>query len=108
MITPTNPVGDFDINNLEMAGNLLTWLVLKGNVGTENLRYKHVGLFSDNTAAVSGTQREAKINSTAAGHMLRVLDLQQQVERASSLVAEHVVGDLNVLGDIPSRSIGYY
>ena len=55
LITTINPGGDLDINDLEMSVNLLTWLVLEGIVGTKNLRYKHVGLFSDNTAAVLWT-----------------------------------------------------
>ena len=47
---PTNPGGGLDINDLEMAGKILAWIVLEVIVGTKNLRYKHVGLFSDNTA----------------------------------------------------------
>ena len=39
MITPTNPGGDLDINDMEMAGKLLAWLALEGIVGTENLCY---------------------------------------------------------------------
>ena len=77
MTTPTKPGGEFDINNLEMAGKLLAWLVMEGIVGTKNLRYKHVGLFSDNTAAVSWTQRGAAKDYVAAGCLLRVLDLRQ-------------------------------
>ena len=37
MITPTNPGGDLDINNLEIIGKLLAWLVLEGIVGTKDL-----------------------------------------------------------------------
>ena len=59
LITPTNSGGDLDINDIEMAGKFLAWLVLEGIVGTENIRYKKVGLFSDNMAAVSWTQRGA-------------------------------------------------
>ena len=55
LITQTNPSGDLYINDLEMAGKNLAWLVLEEIVGTETLRYKHVGLFSDNTAVVSWT-----------------------------------------------------
>ena len=62
--------------------------MLEGIVGTKNLRYKHVGLFSDNTEAVSWTQRGAAKDSAAAGRLLRVLDLRQRVTRASLLVAE--------------------
>ena len=89
-----------------MAGKLLAWLVLEGLVGTKNLRYKHVSLFSDNTAAVSWTQRGAAKKSAAAGRLIRVLDLRKRVAKASPLVAAHVAGDLNVLGEIPSRSFG--
>ena len=90
-----------------MSGKLLAWLVLEGIVDTKKLGYKHVGLFSNNTAAVSWTQRGVVKNSAAAGRLLGFLALWQQVERASPLVAAHVTGDLNVLGNIPYHSFGY-
>jgi hypothetical protein len=62
---------------------------------------------SRNTAAVSWTIRGASKKSAAAGRLLRVLALRQRVARASPLVVAHVAGDLNVIGDIPSRSFGY-
>ena len=45
------------MNGMEMVGKLLEWLVLEGIIGTKNLHYKHVGLFSDNTAAVLWKKR---------------------------------------------------
>ena len=90
-----------------MAGKLLAWIVLEGIVGTENLRYKHVGLFSDNTAAVSWTQIGEAKKSASSGRLFRVLALRQRVERESLLVAAHVAVDLNVLDDILSCSFGY-
>ena len=57
MITKENPGGELDIKDLEMAGKFLAWLVLEGLVDTKNLCYKHVGLFSNNMAAVPWTQR---------------------------------------------------
>ena len=90
-----------------MAGELLTWIVLEGIVGTKTLRYKLIFLFSDNRAAVSWTQRGAAENSAATGRLIIVIALWQRVERESPLVAEHVAGDLNVLGNIPSPSFGY-
>ena len=75
--------------------------------GTKNIRYKQVGLFSNNMSAVSWTQRGVAIVFAEAGCLIRVLDLRQQVARASLLVDDNVVGDLNVLGDIPSCSFGY-
>ena len=53
------------------------------------------------------TQRGAAKKSAAAGRLLRVLALRKQVRRVSPLVDAHVAGDLNVLGDIPSRLFGY-
>ena len=89
-----------------MTGKLLAWLVLEGISGTENLRYKHIGLFSGNTAAVLLTHRGEKY--VAAGRLLRVLALWQQVARALPLLDVHVAGDLNVLHDISYCSFGYY
>ena len=82
--------------------------MLEGIVGTKNLRYKHVGLFIDNKAAVSWIQRGAAEQSAATGPMLKVLDLTQRVAIASPLVAAHVAGELNGLRDIPPCSFGYY
>ena len=96
-----------DINDLEMAGKIWAWLVLERIVGTENLHYEHISLFRNNTAAVSWTQRGAAKKSAAAGSLLRFLALRQRVARSSPLVAAHVSGDLNVIGNIPSRSFGY-
>ena len=87
LITLKNSGGGLDINHLEMAGNLLEWLLLEGIFGTKNLRYKHVGLFSDNTTAMAWTQRVAGGKSAAAGRLLRVLDLWKRVEIPSPVVA---------------------
>ena len=80
---------------------------MEGIVGTKNLRYKHIGLFSDNTASVSWTQRGASKKSAAAGCLLRVLDLRQRVARVSPLVAAHMSVYLNMIGDIISCSFGH-
>ena len=85
----------------------MAWLVLEVIVGTKNLRYKHVGLFSNNTAAVAWTQRVAAKKSAAAVRLLRVLALRQRLARSSPLVAAHMEVDLNVLGDISYCSFGY-
>ena len=104
LVTPKKPVGDLDKNDLEISVKILEWLVLKGIVRTKNLRYKHIGLFRDNMAAVSSAQREVERDSASSGRIIRVLALRQQVARASPLVVALVKGDLNVLGGIPSRS----
>ena len=96
-------MGDLDTNDLEISVKILEWLVLKGIVCTKNLRYKHIGLFRDNMAAVSSAQREVERESASSGRIIIVLALRQQVARASPLVVALVKGDLNVLGGIPSR-----
>ena len=104
LVSSTNKSGDLDINDLEMAGKVLAWLVLEGLV--PNLKHAHVGIFSDNMAAVSWTKRGASRSSNVAGRLLRILGLRQRVNRSSPIVTEHLPGILNVLGDIPSRSYG--
>ena len=64
LITPTNTGGELDINDLEVTYKLLAWIVLEGIIGTKYLRYKHVCLFSDNTAAVSWTGGGKKVLSS--------------------------------------------
>ena len=81
----------------------MAWIMLEGIVGTENIRYKHVGLLSDNTAAVSWTIRGALKKSAAAGLLFWVLVFRQCVARASLFVVAHLAGEIYVLGDIPSR-----
>ena len=73
----------------------------------QNLRYQNVGLFSDNRAELQRRQKWVKKMFAAAGRLLIVLDLRQKLARMSRLVATHVAGDMNVLGDIPPCSFGY-
>ena len=107
LITPENPGGDLDINYLKMAQKLLAWLVLEEIVVTENLLYKHVGFFSNNTSVVSWKKRGPAKKSAAAGCLIRVSALRQRVARALPLVAAHLAVYLNVLGSIPYCSFAY-
>ena len=50
LVTWNNPTGTITNSDLEMAAELLGWLVLEANVP---LRHEHVGLCSDNSATVS-------------------------------------------------------
>ena len=96
-----NPMGDLDINDLEMAGKVLVWLVLEDLV--PNLQHAHVGIFSNCMATVPWTKRGASWSSNVSGKLLQVLGLWQQLNRSSLIVTEHLPGILNVLGDIQSR-----
>ena len=105
LVTFDNPAGDITNSDLEMAAEVLGWLVLEAIV--KSLRWKHVGVWSDNTPTVAWTMRWASKRSAAANRLLRILAIRHRENRASPLVARHIAGELNHLGDIPSRSFGY-
>ena len=107
LVTLKKPGEDLDINDLEMAGKLLTWLMLKVIVIIKKIYYKHVGLFIDKMKVVPWTQMGSAKNSAAAGRLLRVLALRKILARASLLVAVHMAGELNVIDGITPRSFGY-
>ena len=51
LVSTTNKKGTISINDLELAGILLHWLVLEYTNPT-NLEFKHIGIFCDNLATV--------------------------------------------------------
>ena len=102
LVSWSNKKGTLTINDLELAGIVLGWLVLEQVC--KNLTYKHVGLFCDNTSAVSWTHRGSTSTSTVAGRLLRFLALRQRKRQVSSLAPLHVAGEDNTMADIPSRA----
>ena len=104
LVTADNPDGDITNSDLEMAAEVLGWLVLEANAPT---RHTHVGVCSDNWATVSWQERGASKRSAVANRLLRALAIRMRVNRASPLVTRHLAGERNHLGDIPSRSFGY-
>ena len=102
LVSGTNKTGTLTINDLELAGLVLGWLVLEHVC--DDLRYKHVGMFCDNTSAVSWAYRGSTSTSTVAGRLLRFLALRQRKRQVSSLAPLHVAGDDNAMADIPSRA----
>ena len=104
LVTGANPKGDITNSDLEMAAEVLGWLVLEAIVPT---RHEHVGVCSDNSATVAWQMRGASKRSAVANRLLRVLATRLRVNRASPLVTRHLTGERNHLGDIPSRSFGY-
>jgi hypothetical protein len=104
LVTQDNMSGDITNSDLEMAAEILGWLVLEAVVST---RHAHVGMCSDNSATVAWQTRWASKRSRVANCLLRVLAIRLRKNRASPLVTRHLAGDRNALGDIPSRSYGY-
>ena len=93
------------INDLEMAGNLLGWLVLEG-MGID-IKHCHVAILNDNKAAISWILRWAAHSKGPAGRLIIALALRQRERRASPLTPAHVAGELNRMADVASRSFGY-
>jgi hypothetical protein len=104
LITEDNPTGTITNSDLEMAAELLGWLVLEA---LKRLRHEHVGLCSDNSPTVAWQMRGASKRSAVANRLLRVLAVRMRRCRASPLVTRHLAGRRNHLGDMPSRSFGY-
>ena len=92
--------GRLSINDLEMAGVLLQWLVLEQIV--PDLKHRHTRVFCDNVSTVAWTNR-LSASSTIGAFLLRAMALRHQVRRASPLVCSHIAGEDNTFADIASR-----
>ena len=103
LVSATNRKGTLSINDLEMAGILLSWLVLEHIIPT-SLQGIHVGMFCDNMSTVTWTNKKSTSTSTIAGHLLRALALRQHVNRSSPLAVVHIEGIKNKMADLASRS----
>ena len=102
LVTQENPTGDLTINDFELAGMVLGWLVLE--YLWENLSFKHIGLFCDNTSAVAWAFKGSTSTSVAAGRLLRFLAIRQRLRQTSSLAPRSIAGEDNEMADIPSRA----
>ncbi len=103
LVSADNPEGDITINDLEMAGVLIHWLVLE-IIAPESLQYTNVGIFCDNSTTVNWTYKFNSKSSIIAAHLLRALALRQHVHRTSPLLCWSVAGDDNKMADVASRS----
>lgn len=97
-----NPNGWITINDLEMAGFVLQFLLLEELVGP--LTYLHIAVWCDNTSAISWI-RKMKSNKSAIGQRLaRILSMRMHIHQVSPLAALSIAGIANLLADIASRS----
>ena len=90
------------INDLELAGLVLGWLILELSV--EDLHFKHVGSFCDNTSSVSWCHKGYSSKSIPAARLLRFLSLRQRARKTSSIIPVHIPGKNNTMADICSRA----
>ena len=102
LISKKNPHGTLSINDLEMVGVLLAWLILERI--QPYLKHSHVGIFCDNQATVTWTNKHTTTTSTIASLLLRALAIRQHISQASPLLTTHIQGNNNSMADVASRS----
>ena len=90
------------INDLELAGIVMGWLALEAV--QKDLQFKHVGMFSDNSASVAWTQKGNSTSSIPAARLLRFLSLRQRTRQTSSIIPIHIKGANNAMADVCSRA----
>lgn len=103
LVSSTNPDGDVTINDLEMAGVLLHWLILE-QIAPCSLKHRHIGIACDNAASVSWAFKLQSSKSKIAAHLLRALALRQFINQASPLLCTSIAGKHNGMADVASRS----
>ena len=93
--------GKLTINDLEMAGLLLQYLLLEQLV---DIKHTHTAAWCDNTSAVSWTRRMSSNVSTIGQQLTRALALRMCANESSHLAPLSIAGVDNDLADLASRS----
>ena len=104
IVTRSNRSGSITNSDLEMAGLLVTWLVME--TVCEDLREKRIAVFSDNDPTVSWVKRLASRHSVVAAQLVRAMALRMKLRGACPITPVHIPGVENAMTDIPSRSFG--
>ena len=102
LVTDDNPNGDISINDLELAGIVINFIVLE--IIMPSLQYKHVGTYCDNTSAVSWANKLRTSRSIPAARLLRLLGLRVLASKSSPLTTLSIPGDDNKMADVSSRA----
>jgi hypothetical protein len=102
LVSRSNPKGDLTINDLEMAGLLLHYLVLEELVPT--LENKRAAAWCDNTSTVSWARRLSCKRSFVGQRLLRALVIRHVATRSTPLAPWSIAGANNKMADLASRS----
>ena len=94
--------GKLTINDLELAGMVIHWIVLECLAQT--LQFKHAALFCDNSSAVSWAHKLRSSVSLIAGRLLRFLGVRIHARQASHITSLSIQGDDNIMADVVSRA----
>ena len=102
LVSSSNKEGKLTINDLELAGLVLGWLVMEQVF--DSLRFKHVGMFCDNTSAVAWCYKGNASKSMVSSRLLRLLYARQRQRQASTLLPINIAGKDNTMADTASRA----
>ena len=103
IISDKNPKGSITINELELAGELIAWLILE-QISPISLKYAHIGIRCDNAASVSWANKLNSTSSIIAGQLLKALATRQHVHASSPMLTVGIPGKDNQMADVASRS----
>lgn len=101
LVSTSNPTGDITINDLEMAGLLLQYLILEQLV---DLKHQHSACWIDNTSTVSWAAKMTSKKSKIGHRLLRALCLRHCANESSPLAPLSIAGLRNLMADLASRS----
>ena len=101
LLTEYNPTLTLTINDLDLAGMVLGWLVLQ--YFWQNLVFNHVGFSYNSISAVAWAYKGIMSTSLPAGRLLRLLYIRKRSRQIFSLVPQQISGYYHVMMDIPSR-----
>ncbi len=93
--------GHLTINDFEMAGMLLQYLLLEQLV---DIKHTHTAAWCDNTSTVSWTGRMSSSKSTVGQQLTRALALRMCANESSPLAPLSIAGSDNDMADLASRS----
>ena len=102
LITDKNPNGSITINDLELAGIIINWLMLE--YSGVDLRFSHISNYCDNTSAVAWAYKLRTSTSIPAGRLLRMLGLRIHARKSSGLTPISIKGEENIMADVASRA----
>ncbi len=97
-----NPNGDLTVNDFEMAGLLLHYLVLEHIV--PELEGKRAAAWCDNTSTVSWARKLSCKRSKVGQRLLRALAIRHVATKSSPLAPWNIAGANNQMADLASRS----
>ena len=102
LVSWNNPKGKYTINDLELAGVVLEWLVLEALV--PNLIFKSAGMNCDNSPGTAWATKFRSATSAAAAKLLRFLSFRMHMRKSAPPMTIGIAGKDNDMADVASRS----